>query len=169
MTTTTMMIAVVVAAVPDCQLCSLFPGCSSVFGVKDYESFRTTLGCLQKVVDLVSSSPIVTHPKTENQPVIPNNQTTSQHLKDNSVGNAVPAESTTTSLPLMKLRTSSNHHDKLHQRRRHNQQFSQPHCWTQYQQYSFLPRTIRDWNDLPQEVIEAKTIDTLVSGASRLQ
>ena len=29
------------------------------------------------------------------------------------------------------------------------------------QQYSFLPRTIRDWNDLPQEVIEAKTIDTL--------
>ena len=55
------------------------------------------------------------------------------------------------------------------QRRRHNQQFSQPHCRTQYQQYSFLPRTIRDWNDLPQEVIEAKTIDTFVSRASRLQ
>ena len=34
------------------------------------------------------------------------------------------------------------------QRRRHNQQFLQPHCRTQYQQYSFLPRTIRDWNDL---------------------
>ena len=32
-----------------------------------------------------------------------------------------------------------------------------------------LPRTIRDWNDLPQEVIEAKTIDTFVSRASRLQ
>ena len=48
-------------------------------------------------------------------------------------------------------------------------QFSQPHCRTQYQQYSFLPRTIRDWNDLPQEVIEAKTIDTFVSRASRLQ
>ena len=31
-----------------------------------------------------------------------------------------------------------------------------------YQQYSFLPRTIRDWNDLPQEVIEAKTINTFV-------
>ena len=39
---------------------------------------------------------------------------------------------------------------------------------TQYQQYSFLPRTTRDWNDLPQEVIEAKTIDTFVSRASRL-
>ena len=37
------------------------------------------------------------------------------------------------------------------------------------QQYSFLPRTIRDWNDRPQEVIEAKTIDTFVSRASRLQ
>ena len=39
---------------------------------------------------------------------------------------------------------------------------------TQYQQYSFLPRTIRDWNDLQQEVTEAKTIDTFVSRASRL-
>ena len=43
------------------------------------------------------------------------------------------------------------------------------HCRTLYQQYSFLPRTIRDWNDLPQEVNEAKTIDILVSRASRLQ
>ena len=33
----------------------------------------------------------------------------------------------------------------------------------------FLPRTVRDWNDLPLEVIEAKTIDTFVSRASRLQ
>ena len=33
----------------------------------------------------------------------------------------------------------------------------------------FLPRTIRDWNDLPQEVIEAKTIDTFVSRASGLR
>ena len=34
------------------------------------------------------------------------------------------------------------------QQRRHNMQFSQPH-----------------WNDLPQEVIEAKTIDTFVQTA----
>ena len=53
--------------------------------------------------------------------------------------------------------------------RRHNQQFLQPHCRTRYQQYSFLPRTVRDWNNMPQEVIEAKTIDTFVSRASRLQ
>ena len=34
---------------------------------------------------------------------------------------------------------------------------------------STLNLSIRDWNDLPQEVIEAKTIDTFVSRASRLQ
>ena len=45
-----------------------------------------------------------------------------------------------------------------------SQQFSHQHCRTQYQQYSFLPRTIRDWNDLPQEVNEAKAIDTLCRG-----
>ena len=33
----------------------------------------------------------------------------------------------------------------------------------------FLLRTVRDWNDLPLEVIEAKTMDTFVSRASRLQ
>ena len=38
------------------------------------------------------------------------------------------------------------------QQRRHNLQFSQPH-----------------WNDLPQEVTEAKTIHTFASRASRLQ
>ena len=43
-----------------------------------------------------------------------------------------------------------------------NMYTTREHCRTQYQQYSFLPRTIRDWNDLPQEVIEAKTIDTFV-------
>ena len=36
------------------------------------------------------------------------------------------------------------------------------------QQYSFLPRTIRDWNDLPQEIIETMTIDTFVSRASSI-
>ena len=38
--------------------------------------------------------------------------------------------------------------------------YTREHCRTQYQQYSFLPRTIRDWND--PEVMEAKTIDTFV-------
>ena len=38
--------------------------------------------------------------------------------------------------------------------------------------YGLLPKGVDsygDWNDLPQEVIEAKTIDTFVSRASRLQ
>ena len=53
------------------------------------------------------------------------------------------------------------------QRRGHDQQFVLPQCRTQYHQNSFLPRTIKQWNQLPQEVIEANTIDTFVSRASR--
>ena len=52
------------------------------------------------------------------------------------------------------------------QRRGHNQQFVLPQCRTQYHQKSFLPRTIKQWNGLPQEVIEANTMDTFVSMAS---
>ena len=53
------------------------------------------------------------------------------------------------------------------QRRGHNQQLVIPQCRTQYHQNSFLPRTIKQWNSLPQEAIEANTIDTFVSWASR--
>ena len=53
------------------------------------------------------------------------------------------------------------------QRRGHDQQFTIPQCRTQYHQNSFLPRTIKQWNGLPQEAIEANTIDTFVSWASR--
>ena len=53
------------------------------------------------------------------------------------------------------------------QRRGHDQQFVLPQCRTQYHQNSFLPRTIKQWNQLPLEVIEANTIDTFVSRASR--
>mgnify|MGYP003406789740 FL=1 len=53
-------------------------------------------------------------------------------------------------------------------RRGHDQQYAQLQCRTQYHQQSFLPRTICDWNSLPQDVVEAKTIDTFVSRASRL-
>ena len=35
------------------------------------------------------------------------------------------------------------------QRRGHIYQYVQPRCRTQYQQQSFLPRTIQDWNNLP--------------------
>ena len=51
----------------------------------------------------------------------------------------------------MEFRTSSNYHHHPRQRQRHNQQFSQQRCRTQYQQYWFLLRTIRDSNDLPRK------------------
>ncbi|XP_076469727.1 uncharacterized protein LOC143300058 [Babylonia areolata] len=53
-------------------------------------------------------------------------------------------------------------------RRGHHQQFTIPQCRTQCRQQAFLPHTIKDWNELPQNVVEAKTIDTFVSRASRL-
>ena len=78
-------------------------------------------------------------------------------------------ESTATSLLLMELRTSSNHHhNALCQRQRYNQQFSQPHCRTQYQQYSFLPRTIRDWNDLPRKSLRPRPSTHLCQWPPRL-
>ena len=43
----------------------------------------------------------------------------------------------------------------------------QPRCRTQYQQQSFLPQTIQDWNNLPQTTVETTTIDTFVSRASK--
>ena len=45
-------------------------------------------------------------------------------------------------------------------RRTHDTQFSRIKCRTAYRQTSFLPRTIADWNALPQEVVDAKTVDT---------
>ena len=53
------------------------------------------------------------------------------------------------------------------QRRGHTYQYVQPRCRTQYQQQSFLPRTIQDWNNLPQTTVEATTIDSFVSRASK--
>ena len=53
------------------------------------------------------------------------------------------------------------------QRRGHNYQYVQPRCRTQYQQQPFLPQTIQDWNKLPQSTVEATTIDTFVSRASK--
>ena len=53
------------------------------------------------------------------------------------------------------------------QRRGHNQQFVIPSCRTHYHLNSFLPRTIKQWNGLSLEVVEANSIDTFVSRASR--
>lgn len=58
--------------------------------------------------------------------------------------------------------------DKLHtlperRRRGHSHQLVIPHCRTKYQQDAFLTRTIKDWNELASEAVEAKTIDSFVS------
>ena len=36
-------------------------------------------------------------------------------------------------------------------------------CWTQYRQMSFFPRTIPEWNSLPQEIVAAKSLDCFKS------
>ena len=52
------------------------------------------------------------------------------------------------------------------QRRFHDQQFVEIQCRTQYRQFSFLPRSIREWNELPPEAVVAHTLDTFVSRVS---
>ena len=48
------------------------------------------------------------------------------------------------------------------QRRTHNQQFYLINTRTQYRGSSFLPKTVRDWNNLPSETAEAATADAFV-------
>ena len=61
---------------------------------------------------------------------------------------------------------------KLHplpprRRRGHSHQLTIPHCHTKHQQNAFLIHTIKDWNGLPIDAVEAKTIDTFVSLVKR--
>ena len=64
------------------------------------------------------------------------------------------------------------HADQIHstllplskqQRQGHDQQFVLKQCRTQYRQFSFLPRSMREWNELPLEAVAARTLDTFVS------
>ncbi|KAL8578399.1 hypothetical protein ACOMHN_014898 [Nucella lapillus] len=50
----------------------------------------------------------------------------------------------------------------------HDQQMTQIATSTDYRLLSFLPRTIVDWNSLPQDTVDAKTPDTFVSRVNRL-
>jgi hypothetical protein len=54
--------------------------------------------------------------------------------------------------------------------RRHgnNRQFQQVGGKTNYRAQSFLPRTIAEWNNLPQAVVDAESQDTFMSRVSRL-
>ena len=55
------------------------------------------------------------------------------------------------------------------QRRGHDEQFTLPYSKTQYLQDSFLRTTIKQWNSLPQETIEASTHDAFVAMVSRVE
>ena len=52
-------------------------------------------------------------------------------------------------------------------RRTHDQQISKLSGGPSYRNSSFLPRTIGDWNSLPQSVVEAKTVQTFVSRVAK--
>ena len=45
-------------------------------------------------------------------------------------------------------------------RHSHNQAYEIPKTGPDYYNFSFFPRTINDWNRLPQSVIDSKTIDS---------
>ncbi|KAI8518055.1 hypothetical protein Bbelb_040720 [Branchiostoma belcheri] len=48
-------------------------------------------------------------------------------------------------------------------RQTHSATYRVPTCRTQYRHQSFFPRTIRDWNSLPAEVVLSPTLDTFRS------
>ena len=54
-------------------------------------------------------------------------------------------------------------------RRAHSKQLSRVQCLRDYRSYSFLPRTIPDWNDsLTEAVAGATSLDVFTSGARKL-
>ncbi|KAI8511868.1 hypothetical protein Bbelb_109680 [Branchiostoma belcheri] len=53
-------------------------------------------------------------------------------------------------------------------RRGHSQQYQQLSCRTNYRFNSFLPRTIRDWNPLPEDIIQSPSLATFASKVSNL-
>ena len=59
---------------------------------------------------------------------------------------------------------------RLSSRNNNNQSYDIPTCTTRYRQMAFFPRTIPEWNKLPQEVVTAKSLDCFKSRlASHLQ
>ena len=59
---------------------------------------------------------------------------------------------------------------RLSSRNNNNQSYDIPTCTTLYRQMTFFPRTIPEWNKLPQEVVTAKSLDCFKSRlASHLQ
>ena len=52
-------------------------------------------------------------------------------------------------------------------RRCHDRQLRRVQCGSDYRKMSFLLRTIRDWNDLPQYTVSASSVDIFTSRMSR--
>ncbi|KAK2167742.1 hypothetical protein NP493_1264g00008 [Ridgeia piscesae] len=48
-------------------------------------------------------------------------------------------------------------------RKNNTHSYNIPYCRTQYRQMSFFPRTIPEWNSLPQEIVAAKSLDCFKS------
>ena len=63
----------------------------------------------------------------------------------------------------IKINTPSIKPAPTRQRRGNQHQLCQLRCRTSYRQHSFLPETIRDWNELPEDVAGAATLDTFMS------
>ena len=54
-------------------------------------------------------------------------------------------------------------------RRGHEFMYERVRCKTELRNNTFVPKTIRDWNSLPQATVESATLDTFVSRVTRLQ
>ena len=52
-------------------------------------------------------------------------------------------------------------------RRSHSRQFQLIPCRTEYRGSSFMPRTVKDWNNLPAGVVDAETLGTFVAKISQ--
>ena len=58
---------------------------------------------------------------------------------------------------------------KRQTRHSHTKRFQIPSCKTEYRKESVFPRTITDWNKLPENKINSTILDSFKSSISRLQ
>ena len=53
-------------------------------------------------------------------------------------------------------------------RRSHSKTYKRFTCRADYRQNAFFPKTVRDWNALPQEAVDAPSLDTFIQRVARL-
>ena len=61
------------------------------------------------------------------------------------------------------------HSTKRQTRHSHTKSFQIPSCKTEYRKESLFPRTITDWNKLPENIINSTSLDSFKSSISKLQ